>query len=1020
MADEKIRVKIEGDYDDKAAKAAIKDAEKIEKLDPEIDITADGRQARREIDNVGQAAEEVDRLDPEIEVTADTSRAEAGLKDVESAGDKAAAALRTMAQRIDADLRGAAGAADALKAALGDAADRFDVDQVVTNLRKMGLTFDDIKGSADKLVVSLKEAEQLELARLNDGITTTDESMKRLRSSSDDTSTSMTRLRDSSDQSRSVLANMAGNAAQDLGALGGVAGTAGVAIGQLAEYATEGNINLSNLAKVGGPMIGLAAATLIATKAVEAYGTRTKKTEEETRQASEAVTDLTGSMTGLSEALAGAAISSGQFNDQLSAAVFESLADSEEEVGKVAKALFDLGLGFEDLGPVIRKIEDDNYDVTESFTGLQSILDDSGVPEYTDMLAEAIHQSEGFGDVSEKLYRIMIDAGYSHASATRESERLVVAYEDEIKAAEQLNDVQQNVDYEDIAARQLDIARGADEATDAFLREWEAAHPDATLTAEYEALLAHQEAFASSTEGINKALNENKSQQNAVAAAWSIVTTAMAHGELGAESARNAYTFLRHELQLSPAAMAEVAQQKFDEHMDDIAVAEEEAALALQEFNEATEDAARELDTAESRADAFAAAMERTRTTLRGVQTEQLISFVDNLHGVGDALNEAHDAGVAFTGIDIVPDTWDEVLAMPEELRPVVEAFGAMRESIATEMGEAFAAEGAPGVRTWAANTRTAVVDEIKAMNLGVTEEAALISQTLTELGLTDPQIEATITLAGQEQARQALGIFASEIEALPDDVEFRVKTLMANGEFIAAMALINVERVRQGQDPILIPGVFDSEDLDAAIAEERTGEPIGFGSDLTDAEDEVEDFETAKRQGEDVTFDADVSKAGRDVNTFKDAKRETTIDTNIATAIAAALLIAFITQPRTVTITADAEVAVANLLLNLTARDRTADINVALPNLNQAERALNELARTRTQTTVVRTVGSGGSGGATTGGIGPGTSMMPVAEPMSVTNVMVNAPRGTRPEDLIRAGDKYARRNGRAKATRR
>ena len=67
-------------------------------------------------------------------------------------------------------------------------------------------------------------------------------------------------VHDSSDQSRSVLANMAGDAAEDLGQLGGVVGTLGVGIGQLAEYAVDGNIKLSNLAGVAGPLIGLSLA----------------------------------------------------------------------------------------------------------------------------------------------------------------------------------------------------------------------------------------------------------------------------------------------------------------------------------------------------------------------------------------------------------------------------------------------------------------------------------------------------------------------------------------------------------------------------------------------------------------------------------------------------------------------------------------------------------------------------------------------------------------------------------------
>jgi len=51
---------------------------------------------------------------------------------------------------------------------------------------------------------------------------------------------------------------MVGNSVQDIGALGGVAGSAGVALGQMAEYAADGNISLGGLAKVAGPLAGLA------------------------------------------------------------------------------------------------------------------------------------------------------------------------------------------------------------------------------------------------------------------------------------------------------------------------------------------------------------------------------------------------------------------------------------------------------------------------------------------------------------------------------------------------------------------------------------------------------------------------------------------------------------------------------------------------------------------------------------------------------------------------------------------
>ena len=52
-----------------------------------------------------------------------------------------------------------------------------------------------------------------------------------------------------------------------------------------------------------------------------------------------------------------------------------------------------------------------------------------------------------------------------------------------------------------------------------------------------------------------------------------------------------------------------------------------------------------------------------------------------------------------------------------------------------------------------------------------------------------------------------------------------------------------------------------------------------------------------------------------------------------------------------------------------------------------------------------------------------PGGGGPPVAVPymgdVAPVNVYVNAPRGTRPDDLVRAGDRYARRNGRSRAHR-
>lgn len=169
-----------------------------------------------------------------------------------SAGEKARQALIEVARAADSELREAAAAADALKAALGDAGERFDTNQIVADLNRMGVTFDEIRGDADRFATTLREVDGIRVQQVTDGL--------------DDTKRALDDVGTSGDQSRSVLANLAGNAAQDLGELGGVVGTLGVGLGQMAEYATEGNIRLSELAKVAGPMAGIAAATALITR----------------------------------------------------------------------------------------------------------------------------------------------------------------------------------------------------------------------------------------------------------------------------------------------------------------------------------------------------------------------------------------------------------------------------------------------------------------------------------------------------------------------------------------------------------------------------------------------------------------------------------------------------------------------------------------------------------------------------------------------------------------------------------
>lgn len=196
-----------------------KKALKLEKLDPEIEISADGGKAEKEVKSLGERLEDLTDREQEIVLKASVAQAEDDLKRLERS-------LRGVRDMTDDELQ------IRLRA----------IDNATEDLEEARRLRDDLNGKDVEINVDVNQAGRQSLQGLKgdlDGV------------------------HDSGDQSRSVLANMAGNTAQDLGEVGGVVGSLGVGLGQLAEYATEGNIKLSNLAKVAGPMAGLAAAGLV-------------------------------------------------------------------------------------------------------------------------------------------------------------------------------------------------------------------------------------------------------------------------------------------------------------------------------------------------------------------------------------------------------------------------------------------------------------------------------------------------------------------------------------------------------------------------------------------------------------------------------------------------------------------------------------------------------------------------------------------------------------------------------------
>ena len=212
---------------------------------------------------------------------------------------------------------------------------------------------------------------------------------------------------------------------------------------------------------------------------------------------------------------------------------------------------------------------------------------------------------------------------------------------------------------------------------------------------------------------------------------------------------------------------------KLDKSLKTMADGAVEAQAAQGELYETLRDGNLELgawvtatDVAAERATAFAEALEDLNSASELTLSQRIIDLSDGIHGFGEALQEANEAGVEWSEIDFIPDTWEEVQDMPDDLRGVVESFAGMRDQIQGELAAAFETGGTSGLLTAVGTLRTAIINELKAA--GITG-AAELKAALEALGLDDQTIEILIEVSGQEQARQALAGIQGTIDSLVD-----------------------------------------------------------------------------------------------------------------------------------------------------------------------------------------------------------------------------------------------------------
>lgn len=214
---------------------------------------------------------------------------ESELDDGATAGEKLAAALDQIGSRTKEEFASAATAAEEMGRALKAAGSSLDVADVLPQLQRLGLSFDEVTQDADKLAVALKDLDDVKATGLKD----LDATAPGLASKLDD-------VNKSADSSRNALANMVGNSVQDVTGLGGALG---VALGQLAEFGTDAKLAgeglgsvFKGLAGVAAPIAGLALATQALGAVTSRFGDSQKRTTASV-EAWENALDSSGSAT---------------------------------------------------------------------------------------------------------------------------------------------------------------------------------------------------------------------------------------------------------------------------------------------------------------------------------------------------------------------------------------------------------------------------------------------------------------------------------------------------------------------------------------------------------------------------------------------------------------------------------------------------------------------------------------------------------------------------------------------------
>jgi tetratricopeptide (TPR) repeat protein len=404
------------------------------------------------------------------------------------------------------------------------------------------------------------------------------------------------------------------------------------------------------------------------------------------------------------------------------------------------------------------------------------------------------------------------------------------------------------------------------------------------------------------------------------------------------------------------------------------------------------------------------------------LDTAQRLGDIDEAFGaIDDAARAFPDSILPF---DLVPDSWDEVLNMPDDLKGISDAIGQFSQATQTQMATAFEFGGPDAMRETANDIRRNFHEPFMQMmerNGATTEEAnAQWRDFLGTIGLTPDQVDVQIELAIDQQKLQLLRDIGSG--QLTGDAKLNFDIAIANNDPDTALAILNAQ-LASGLHPQSVSLTVDPDTGQIEVVRSDLAQPVTVpvepemtslwdslwstppepvivpatvdvkAPDAGKVDKLISAVADRKRTATIGVKAPDAGKVGTLLDDVAEDKRTATIGVKAPDAGAVSGLLDAVADTRQAYINAVARVAGASSALNGLAETRTAHIN-AVAHTSDAERALNNAARSRTSTVtqVVRTVSSSsGQGGAVPGTTAAPTTATVTALPAPIS-VTINA----------------------------